>query len=181
MRVACQPGDAQPAPPVVTIEEGTLDVAPVETTPAIATVETAPVTVPIEAKAPVLRSKRSAEVAMDIDNPVPSKAAKSTSGSTAGSSIRVGPSTSSEGVSPVGFTSLTPRPRPRPVAASMSIASSSSSVDTSDELLLAIRHVRNTVQSTASDINTRVATFLGEVYGTLDDLEDKVLAARPRR
>ena len=63
----------------------------------------------------------------------------------------------------------------------MSIASSSSSIDTSDELLLAIRQVCNTVQLTASDISARVAVFLAEVYGALDDLEDKVRAARSRQ
>jgi hypothetical protein len=94
---------------------------------------------------------------MDIDDPVSSKVAKPASGFTAGSSVRVGSSTASAAISSVNFTSLTPRPRlhprPRPVAASMSISSSSSSVDNSDELLLAIRQVRNTVQSTAADIN----------------------------
>ena len=98
-----------------------------------------------------------------MDDPVPSKAAKPSSGTTAGSSVRISTSTSSEGLSPVDFTSLTPRPRP--IAASMSIASSSSSIDTSDELLLAIRQVRNTVQLTASDINARVAVFLGNGKG----------------
>jgi len=102
-------------------------------------------------------------------------------GSTAGSSIRISTSTSSEGLSPVDFTSLTPRPRPRAMAAPMSVASTSSSVNPSDELLLAIREVRNTVQLTASDINSRVAIFLAEVYGALDSLKDRVRATRLRQ
>lgn len=131
----------------------------------------------VEAEPPVLRTKRSADVAMDVDNPGPSKAAKPTSGSTAGSSVRISSSTVSAAVRPVDFTSLTPRPRrPRPIATSISVASSSSSVDNSDELLLAIRQVRDTVQATASDITTRVATFLTESYLALNVLEDRVRA-----
>lgn len=159
VRVTCNDGEAPKAPSI--------------DPPADATVEAMP---------PVLRSKRSAEVAMDIDDPVSSKAAKPASGSTAGSSVRVGSSTASAAISSVDFTSLTPRPRPhprpRPVAASMSISSSSSSVDNSDELLLVIRQVRNAVQSTAADINSQVAIFLADAYRALDDLEDKVRAAR---
>jgi len=138
-----------------------------------------------EAMPSVLRSKRSAEVAMDIDPPVPSKAAKPAPGSTAGSSVRVASSSTSASISPVDFTSLTPRPRPRPrprlITTSVDVASSSSSIDDPDEILLAIRQVRNTAQSTAADINARVATFLTDVYGALDGLEDRVRASRSRQ
>ena len=78
----------------------------------------------------------------------------------AGSSVRVGSSTASAEISSVDFTSLTPRPclhpRPRPITTSMSIYSSSSSVD----------------------INSQVAIFLADTYRTLDNLKDRVRAAR---
>jgi hypothetical protein len=139
-----------------------------------------------------VRSKRSADVAMDTDVPGPSKVAKLTRLATA----RLLQATSLTGSPPP--TSLStdlsnlapchpPCPRALRIAASVPslslitppIPSSSSavptssgpiSIDTSEVLLLSICHVCN-----------RVNSFAAGIYQELDDLEDKVRESRTHK
>ncbi len=129
-----------------------------------------------------LRSKRSADVAMDVDVAGPSKVAKPTRLATAGSLH----ATSSAGSPPptpssVDLSSLTshpPRPRRLRITSSVpslplvgtSIPSAPSaplSIPAAEALLLSIRRIR-----------TRVNEFAAEVYSDFNDLEDLVRESR---
>lgn len=136
-----------------------------------------------KASAVPLRSKRSADVAMDVDVPGPVKAAKSTRLETAGSIHATSSAGSPPPTSPsIDLSSLPPRPRNRRLRITSSVPSlplvgtsiPSSlpvpptppvplSVSAAEAILLSIRRVR-----------TRVNSFAAEVYQDLDDLEDRV-------
>ena len=128
-----------------------------------------------------LRSKRSADIAMDVDVAGPSKIAKPTRLATAGSLQ----ATSSAGSPPptpssVDLASLTSRP-PRPrrlritasvpslplvgtsIPSSLPAPSAPLSIPAAETLFLSIRRVR-----------TRVNEFAAEIYSDLNDLEDMV-------
>ncbi len=124
---------------------------------------------------------------MDIDAPGPSKSAKPTRTSTAGS-VRVASSAPpSPTFSPIDLATVAPRPRIRariraidPVVPTASLPIPLHPIDNPDELLLAIRNVRNTVSANVADINMRITSFSSEMNSALDLLEDKVRAARSR-
>ena len=135
---------------------------------------------------PVLRSKRSADVAMDVDAPGPSKVAKSARLTTVGSlqassSLGSLPPSSSPSID---FSALVPRqaPHPRPLRIIASVPSlpvvtpslpasspdislppQAALVDPSEGLLRSIRVVRH-----------RVNIFAAGIYQELDDIEDQV-------
>lgn len=128
-----------------------------------------------------LRSKRSADVAMDVDAPVSVKAAKSTRLATAGpiqtSSSLGSPPPTSPSIDLSSLPSRPPRPRRLRITPSVSslplVGTSTSSsfpapsaplsIPAADAVLLSIRRVR-----------TRVSEFANGVYQDLDDLEDRV-------